>query len=101
MPQAEYDVARPRSNITTSRSGRRFLACDAALPPAASPPITTRRCPTMRTLERRAPGAHAEHGQHPRAEALDELGQLRGAGPQLGDGELGRGPGGPGDDVGD
>src|SRR4051794_2674550 len=56
MPQAEYEVARPRSNMTTSRSGRRFLACDAALPPAASPPMTTTRLPTGCTLGHRAAG---------------------------------------------
>src|SRR4051812_28779855 len=56
MPHAEYDVARPRSNMTTSRSGRRFLACDAALPPAASPPMTTTRLPTGCTLGHRAAG---------------------------------------------
>ena len=53
MPQAEYDVARPRSNMTTSRSGRRLRACDAALPPAASPPMTTTRVPTGSTLGHR------------------------------------------------
>ena len=48
MPHAEYDVTRPRSNITMSRSGRALAACDAALPPAASPPITTRRWVILR-----------------------------------------------------
>src|SRR5919199_3555461 len=57
MPHAEYDVARPRSNITTSRSGHRFFACDAALPPAASPPITTTRLPT--SPDARGPGARS------------------------------------------
>src|SRR3712207_5410370 len=40
--------------MTTARPGRRFFACAAALPPAASPPITTTRPLTPRTLGRRA-----------------------------------------------
>ncbi len=43
MPHAEYDVARPRSKATISRSSalRRLRAWLAALIPAASPPTTT------------------------------------------------------------
>src|SRR3954451_167445 len=36
--------------MTTSRSRCRFLAWDAALPPAASPPMTTSRFPILGTL---------------------------------------------------
>src|SRR5947209_14866686 len=54
MPQAEYDVVRPRSNMTTSSCSPRlsasFFACEAALPPAASPPITTSRVPMPPTV---------------------------------------------------
>src|SRR3954452_10942937 len=39
--------------MTTSSSGLRFFACDAALPPAASPPMTTSRPATPRTLGHR------------------------------------------------
>jgi hypothetical protein len=41
MPQAEYEVWGPRSKTTMSNSGRRRFACEAALIPAASPPMTT------------------------------------------------------------
>ena len=49
MPQAEYDVDRPRSNATIDRSSssRRRRACAAALIPAASPPMTTKRSRAM------------------------------------------------------
>src|SRR3954449_5015329 len=43
--------------MTTSRSRCRFLAWDAALPPAASPPMTTSRFPILGTLR---------HYPHPR-----------------------------------
>src|SRR4051794_21820033 len=45
MPQAEYEVLRPRSNATISRSSdfRRRRACEAADIPAASPPTMTSR----------------------------------------------------------
>jgi hypothetical protein len=40
MPQAEYEVWRPRSKTVMSVSGCSLRTCDAALMPAASPPIT-------------------------------------------------------------
>ena len=45
MPQALYDVARPFSNATmlSSSGPTRLRAWLAALMPAASPPMTTRR----------------------------------------------------------
>jgi hypothetical protein len=43
MPQAEYEVWGLRSKATMSNSDRRRRACDAALMPAASPPMTTSR----------------------------------------------------------
>src|SRR5918994_4838085 len=43
MPHAEYDVYGPRSKATTSRSGSRRFAAEAALRPAASPPMIARR----------------------------------------------------------
>ncbi len=50
MPQAEYEVQWPRSSATTLRLVPAFAAvrsaCDAALIPAASAPITTTRSPT-------------------------------------------------------
>src|SRR4051794_37652382 len=50
--------------MTTSRSRCRFLAWDAALPPAASPPMTTSRFPILGTLSPDAPLTFApEHFQ--------------------------------------
>ena len=74
MPQAEYDVARPRSNITTSRSGCRFLACEAALPPAASPPITTRRL--LMPADARTSARPGIRLRAPRRSGPDELDEL-------------------------
>src|SRR5690349_3559830 len=53
--------------MTTSRSGSRFFAWDAALPPAASPPMTTSRCATPGRLghggvPRRSGGAACLYG---------------------------------------
>src|SRR5262245_53399000 len=48
MPHAEYEVYGPRSKATISRSSgaRRLRARDAAVMPAASPPMTTSRSVT-------------------------------------------------------
>src|SRR5688500_6056320 len=43
MPQAEKDVYGPRSKATTSSRLSRRLAAEAALMPAASPPMIARR----------------------------------------------------------
>src|SRR5512135_2244409 len=59
MPQAEYDVKPPRSNATISRSSgpRRRRACDAALIPAASAPMTTIRSRTVAPPASGKPGS--------------------------------------------
>src|SRR4051812_3671925 len=46
--------------MTTSRSGCRFLAWDAALPPAASPPMTTSRVLTPAGYDRPRLQAHRD-----------------------------------------
>src|SRR5215207_1934578 len=55
MPHAEYEVYGPRSKATISRSSgsRRRRARDAAVMPAASPPMTTSRSVTPRRGSRR------------------------------------------------
>ena len=54
MPHAEYDVHDPRSSTTSSSSRPVRVAvrsaCDAALMPAASPPMTTILSVTLRTV---------------------------------------------------
>src|SRR3954452_12611341 len=45
-----------------SRWGRRFFACDAALPPAASPPMTTTRLLTGSTLGQSGPRCRSGSG---------------------------------------
>src|SRR5215471_15377055 len=55
MPHAEYEVYGPRSKATISRSSgcRRRRARDAAVMPAASPPMTTSRSVTPSCASRR------------------------------------------------
>ena len=70
MPQAPYETSGPRSRTTTSQSGRRRLAWLAALIPAATPPITTRRA-MVPSLARLEPGRRKRvRGERPAGSTL-------------------------------
>jgi hypothetical protein len=62
MPQAENDVWGPRSKTVMSVSGCSLRTSDAALMPAASPPITMSIFPSFSYVVQGITGRHSQKG---------------------------------------